>query len=181
MQEPPQLLAMSNNKVRGLGFRILSKFCVVNGSLATFNQPRLVTGRGGAGNFRAAPLKLDIDSASHPQTAQILAQHEATNLEYEREVMKRHKEAKANTPVSGIQAHLRSRVLTRVLLQRVSGRGGIGNITESNPRSPTKPLRRASFFKGGGAGISSLSSPTDMLDMNAFDEDERRKYALERG
>lgn len=73
-------------------------------------------------------------------------------------------------------------MLTRVFyIQTVSGRGGIGNITESNPRSP-KPLRRASFFKGGGAEIQSLStSPTDRLDMNAFDEDERRKYAHAHG
>jgi len=95
---------------------------------------------------------------SHPQTASILAQHEAANMEYEREVLKRNREIKANTP-------------------RVSGRGGIGNITESHPKSPTKPLRRASLFKGGGARIAPLSPPSDMLDMNAYDENERRKYA----
>lgn len=150
-----------------------------------FNQSRVVTGRGGSGNFRAAPLKLDI-VGSYPITAHILAQHEAANLEYESEVIKRHKEAKANKPVSSIRTPPpptgRARMLTRVFyIQTVSGRGGIGNITESNPRSP-KPLRRASFFKGGGAEIQSLStSPTDRLDMNAFDEDERRKYAHAHG
>ena len=70
--------------------------------------------------------------------------------------------------------------LTCLIFQRVSGRGGIGNITESNPKSPTKPLRRASLFKGGGAGISPLSPPSDLLDMNVYDEEERRKYARER-
>jgi len=101
-----------------------------------------------------------VTRISHPQTASILAQHEAANLEYERQVLKRNREIKANTP-------------------RVSGRGGIGNITESNPKSPTKPLRRASLFKGGGAGISPLSPPSDLLDMNVYDEEERRKYARE--
>lgn len=67
-----------------------------------FNQSRVVTGRGGSGNFRAAPLKLDI-VGSYPITAHILAQHEAANLEYESEVIKRHKEAKANKPVSSIR------------------------------------------------------------------------------
>lgn len=67
-----------------------------------FNQSRVVTGRGGSGNFRAAPLKIDI-VGSYPITAHILAQHEAANLEYESEVIKRHKEAKANKPVSSIR------------------------------------------------------------------------------
>lgn len=65
--------------------------------------------------------------------------------------------------------------------QRVSGRGGIGNITESDPRSTSKPLRRASLFKGGGDAIAALSSPKDRLDMNAYDEQERLDYAREKG
>jgi len=118
----------------------------------------IVTGRGGVGNVRAPPLKLDVTSMSHPQTASILAQHEAANDEYEKQVLRRNREIKANTP-------------------RASGRGGIGNITETNPKSTTKPLRRASLFRGGGAGISPLSPPSDILDMNVYDEAERRQYA----
>jgi len=73
--------------------------------------------------------------------------------------MRRNREFKANTP-------------------RVSGRGGIGNITESYPRSPTKPLRRASLFKGGGGGLSPVSTGSEGLNMNAYDDEERRNYAL---
>jgi len=120
------------------------------------NRP-IVTGRGGVGNVRA-PLKLELTSISHPQTASILARHEAENLEYERQVLKRNKEIKANT-------------------RRVSGRGGIGNITETNPKSPTKSLRRVSLFRGGGAGVSTISTPSNILDMNVYDEEERRSYA----
>jgi hypothetical protein len=141
------------------------------------DQP-IVTGRGGVGNVRAPPLKLDVTKISHPQTASILAQHEAANIEYEREVMRRNREIKANTPVSRVTCLWSQYLLICFFCKRVSGRGGIGNITESHPKSPTKPLRRASlFFKGGGAGISPLSPPSDMLDMNVYDEAERRKYA----
>jgi len=118
----------------------------------------IVTGRGGVGNARAGPSKFgQAVMETHPQTASILAQHEANIIAYERAVIARHKEAKANRP-------------------RVSGRGGLGNITESDPRSE-KPLRRASLFKGGGDFITSLSSPKDRTDMNAYDEQERIDYA----
>lgn len=68
--------------------------------IADHYRQAIVTGRGGVGNVRAAPAKLDATSISHPQTASILAEHEAHTLEYEREVWKRHKEEKANKPVS---------------------------------------------------------------------------------
>jgi len=129
--------------------------------MATNNRAVVTTGRGGVGNVRKT-LKLDVSSSSHPQTASILAQHEAASLEYEREVMKRNREAKANTP-------------------RVIGRGGIGNITESYPRNVAKPLRRASLFKGKGAVIVPVSPVNDIFDMNAYDDEERRKYAHDMG
>lgn len=69
-------------------------------SLLTITQA-IVTGRGGAGNALAGPAKLDQSVINtHPQTAHILAQHEANITAYEREVVARHKEAKANRPVS---------------------------------------------------------------------------------
>ena len=61
----------------------------------------IVTGRGGVGNARAGPSKFgQAVMETHPQTASILAQHEANIIAYERAVIARHKEAKANRPVS---------------------------------------------------------------------------------
>jgi hypothetical protein len=65
-----------------------------------------VTGRGGVGNVRAPALKLDVTSVSHPQTASILAQHEAANIEYEKQVLRRNRELKASTPVSYLLAFI---------------------------------------------------------------------------
>jgi len=56
----------------------------------------------------------------------------------------------------------------------VFGRGGVGNISESRLKTSSKPFKKAFSFKGGGVGISSLSYPSDIQDVN--DED-RRKYA----
>jgi hypothetical protein len=58
----------------------------------------------------------------------------------------------------------------------VFGRGGVGNISETRPKISNKPFKKAFLFKGGGAGISSLSSPSDILDVDVHNED-RRKYA----
>lgn len=143
-------------------------------------QP-IVTGRGGVGNVRAAPLKLDVTKISHPQTASILAQHEAANIEYEKLVMKRNREIKAITPVSLVftlfSLFFFKKIPTCFISKRVSGRGGIGNITESHPGSPRKPVRRASFFKGGGAGTSPQSPKGEVLDMNVFGGAQHKKYA----
>lgn len=60
-----------------------------------------MTGRGGVGNARAGPATLGQSVIeTHPQTVAILAQHEANIVAYERSVIARHKEAKANRPVS---------------------------------------------------------------------------------
>lgn len=75
------------------------------GLFSSQTHDQVITGRGGAGNVRAIPLKLDVTKMSHPQTASILAQHEAANIEYEREVLKRNREIKANTPVSHLRPH----------------------------------------------------------------------------
>lgn len=87
-------LQMSYKGVRGL-------VCTSPSLLLTIEQAIVYTGRGGVGNALAGPAKLGqsvIDT--HPQTAHILAQHEANTIAYERAVIARHKEAKANRPVS---------------------------------------------------------------------------------
>jgi len=118
----------------------------------------LSSGRGGAGNIRSPSVSRDvIVGPANVQTSSILAEHANTAAEYEREIQQRHAEARKDL--------------------YVTGRGGLGNISNPDSRSRSRSQGPAfhSSGRGGAGNIQHSTGDPEQIDIQ--DGTERLRHA----